>query len=109
MPGSNAHLLITRPRSSYLPAPFFLGDPAGCESPLEQAEEEHRTPLAISFVPDKFSDKDANIYGFDDRQFLYPGIKEGLRKLNEWLRRRSPTGAQARGRESRPRANRLTH
>lgn len=40
--------------------------------------------LLTSFVPDKLSDKDAYIYGFDDRQFLYPGIKEGVRKLNEW-------------------------
>lgn len=40
--------------------------------------------LLTSFVPDKLSDKDAYIYGFDDRNFLYPGIKEGVRKLNEW-------------------------
>lgn len=40
--------------------------------------------LLTSFVPDKLTDKDAYINGFDDRQFLYPGIKEGVRKLNEW-------------------------
>ncbi|MGQ9779286.1 MAG: ABC transporter permease subunit, partial [Bacillota bacterium] len=40
--------------------------------------------LFISFVPEKFSDKDTYIYGFDDRQFLYPGVKEAVRKLNEW-------------------------
>ncbi|MCL6589362.1 MAG: extracellular solute-binding protein [Firmicutes bacterium] len=40
--------------------------------------------LLHSFVPHKLSDKDTYIYGFDDRQLLYPGIKEGVRKLNQW-------------------------
>lgn len=40
--------------------------------------------LLASYVPDNLSEKDAYIYGFDDRKFLYPGIKEGVRKLNEW-------------------------
>jgi len=35
-------------------------------------------------VPEDFSDRDRFVYGFDDRQLLYPGIKEGVRKLNEW-------------------------
>jgi len=40
--------------------------------------------LLTSFVPDSLSDRDAYVYGFDDRKFLLPGIKEGVRKLNEW-------------------------
>lgn len=40
--------------------------------------------LLTSFVPDNISDKDYYINGFDDRQMLLPGIKEGVRKLNEW-------------------------
>lgn len=40
--------------------------------------------LLASFVPDDFSDRDRYVYGFDDRQLLFPGIKEGVRKLNEW-------------------------
>jgi putative aldouronate transport system substrate-binding protein len=40
--------------------------------------------LLFSFVPNKFSDKDMYINGFDDRKLLYPGIKEGVRKLNQW-------------------------
>lgn len=40
--------------------------------------------LLLSFVPDNTSDKDLYIYGFDDRQLLWPGVKEGVRKLNEW-------------------------
>lgn len=40
--------------------------------------------MLMSFVPSSISDKDHYIYGFDDRQFQLPGIKEGVRKLNEW-------------------------
>lgn len=40
--------------------------------------------LLISFVPDETTDEEFFIYGFDDRQLLWPGIKEGVRKLNEW-------------------------
>ncbi|HEX3044920.1 MAG TPA: extracellular solute-binding protein [Bacillota bacterium] len=40
--------------------------------------------LLTSFVPDKISDRDVYVYGFDDRQMLLPGIKEGVRKLNQW-------------------------
>ncbi len=40
--------------------------------------------LLASFVPDNFSNKDAYIYGFDDRKFLFPGIKEGVKVINKW-------------------------
>lgn len=40
--------------------------------------------LLTSYVPNALSDKDAYVYDFDDRNFLYPGYKEGVRKLNEW-------------------------
>lgn len=40
--------------------------------------------MLTSFVPDNFSDKDAYVYGFDDRHLLYPGIKDCVKKLNEW-------------------------
>ncbi len=40
--------------------------------------------LLTSFVPENFSEKDAYVYGYDDRRFLYPGIKEGVKKLNQW-------------------------
>lgn len=40
--------------------------------------------LLTSFVPNDISDKDVYVYGFDDRHLLFPGIKEGVRKLNEW-------------------------
>lgn len=40
--------------------------------------------LLTSNVPDKISDKDLYVYGFDDRQFLLPGVKDGVKKLNQW-------------------------
>ena len=40
--------------------------------------------LLTAFVPDSMTDKEAFIYGFDDRHILYPGIKEGVRVLNKW-------------------------
>ena len=40
--------------------------------------------LLTSFVPNNLSEKDAYVYGFDDRRFQFPGIKEGVRKLNKW-------------------------
>lgn len=40
--------------------------------------------LLMSYVPDATSDKDFYVNGFEDRGLLWPGYKEGLRKLNEW-------------------------
>jgi putative aldouronate transport system substrate-binding protein len=40
--------------------------------------------LLTSFVPDDISDRDKFTRGFDDRRLLWPGYKEGVRKLNEW-------------------------
>ncbi|MDR0896762.1 MAG: extracellular solute-binding protein, partial [Oscillospiraceae bacterium] len=40
--------------------------------------------LLTAFVPDAMTDKEAYINGFDDRHLLYPGTKEGVRKLNDW-------------------------
>jgi len=40
--------------------------------------------LTTSFVPNDITDKDIYINGFDDRHFLLPNYKEGIRKLNEW-------------------------
>jgi len=40
--------------------------------------------LLASFVPDSLTDKERFIFGFDDRMFTFPGIKEGVRLLNKW-------------------------
>ena len=40
--------------------------------------------ILASFVPSNMTDKDKFVYGFDDRRLLYPGVKDGVKKLNEW-------------------------
>ncbi|MEK4249413.1 hypothetical protein [Paenibacillus sp. FSL W7-1287] len=40
--------------------------------------------LTGSFVPNDITDKDVFINGFDDRRFLFPNYKEGIRVLNKW-------------------------
>lgn len=40
--------------------------------------------LTASYVPNDITDKDVYVYGFDDRRFLFPNYKEGIRTLNKW-------------------------
>lgn len=40
--------------------------------------------LMCSYFPDDYSDKDVYVNGFDDRHLLFPGFKNGIKKLNEW-------------------------
>jgi putative aldouronate transport system substrate-binding protein len=41
-------------------------------------------PICVSFVPDSITDEERYVYGFDDRQLLLPGYKEGMRVVNKW-------------------------
>jgi len=40
--------------------------------------------LFTAFVPEELSDREMYVFGFDDRRLLYPGYKEGVRRLNQW-------------------------
>ena len=40
--------------------------------------------LTTSFVPDKLTDKEMWINGFDDRRLLWPNYKQGVKVLNWW-------------------------
>ncbi len=40
--------------------------------------------LTTSFMPNDLTDKDIYVNGFDDRLFLMPNYKEGIRTLNKW-------------------------
>lgn len=40
--------------------------------------------LTSSYVPNNITDKDIYIQGFDDRHFLFPNYKEGIKTLNKW-------------------------
>ncbi|MDR1687664.1 MAG: extracellular solute-binding protein [Clostridiales bacterium] len=54
--------------------PFSLGSDVGWRA----------NTLMNSFVPDSITDREVFIYGFDDRQFMFPNYKEGVRVLNKW-------------------------
>jgi putative aldouronate transport system substrate-binding protein len=41
-------------------------------------------PVITSFIPSSITDREWYVYGYDDRRFMYPGIKEGVRLLNRW-------------------------
>ncbi len=68
----NAEMLLGKEAKQMIP--FALGSDVGWRA-------DH---LTAAFVPDAFTDKDAFIYGFDDRHFLKPGIKNGIQVLNDW-------------------------
>jgi putative aldouronate transport system substrate-binding protein len=40
--------------------------------------------LLASFAPSNMTDKDMFVNGFDDRKLLFPGYKDGVKKLNQW-------------------------
>jgi len=42
--------------------------------------------LLTSFIPNSYTDSPRDFYidGFDDRQLTRPGIKNGIKKINEW-------------------------
>lgn len=40
--------------------------------------------LLTSFVPNDISDEVVYTHGFDDRHFMFPGVKNGVKKLNQW-------------------------
>jgi len=54
--------------------PFQIGVDAGWGADI----------LTTSFVPDKITDKDTWINGFDDRRLLWPNYKEGIKVINKW-------------------------
>jgi putative aldouronate transport system substrate-binding protein len=40
--------------------------------------------VIVSHIPNDISDETAYVYGYDSRQILEPGAKEGIRVLNKW-------------------------
>jgi len=68
----NAELLLGP--EAHRMVPFTLNEDVGWRT-------EH---LLSAFVPHNITDKEMYIYGYCDRRFTFPGIKEGVRKLNDW-------------------------
>lgn len=67
-------------------AELLLGDDAARMVPYSTSFDVgwRNDHLLTSFVPEDLSDRDVYVYGFDDRRFLFPNYKEGVRKLNQW-------------------------
>ncbi|MEW6565271.1 MAG: extracellular solute-binding protein [Spirochaetota bacterium] len=68
----NAEKLLGKDKDKMIP--FFLTVDVGW----------YINNLADSFVPDKTSDEQLYIYGFDDRHLLWPKYKEAVRVVNKW-------------------------
>lgn len=68
----NAELLLGEDKNKMIP--LSLGSDVGWRA-------DH---LIASFVPENITTKDYYINGFDDRHITQKGVKEGIRKLNEW-------------------------
>ncbi len=69
-------------------AETLLGDDASMMVPFSMTEDVGwvANNILFSFVSEEdVTDKTNYIYGYDDRQFLYPGAKEGARLLNKWF------------------------
>jgi putative aldouronate transport system substrate-binding protein len=67
-------------------AKVLLGDSADKMIPFSIGVDVgwRATELIASFVPNKITDKDMYINGFDDRRLLWPGFKDGIKVLNKW-------------------------
>ncbi|MDR0272142.1 MAG: hypothetical protein LBI27_02340 [Clostridiales bacterium] len=67
-------------------AELLLGSDAGQMIPYRLTQDVGWTgdPVITSFIPHNITDREWFVYGFDDRRFMYPGIKEGARVLNRW-------------------------
>jgi len=68
----NAELLLGPDANRMVP--FLLGHDVGWTG----------DPILTSFIPNDITERDFFIHGFDDRRFMMPGIKEGVRVLNRW-------------------------
>ena len=67
-------------------AELLLGDDADKMIPFSMTDDVgwRANNILYSFVPDEYTTDKYNYIYNDDRQFLLPGIKEGVRLLNKW-------------------------
>jgi putative aldouronate transport system substrate-binding protein len=67
-------------------ARLLLGDDADQMVPFRLTEDVGWTGELIftSFIPDGITDRDWYVYGWGERRFTIPGVKEGIRLFNRW-------------------------
>lgn len=68
-------------------ADTLLGADAGRMIPFQLGYDASWTgdPVITSFIPHSITEREWFVYGFDDRRFMQPNIKEGVRVLNRWF------------------------
>jgi len=69
-------------------AELLLGSDASQMIPLHMTSDPGWVAgqMIGSFIPDSITDKDLYVYGWGgERNWFYPGIKEGVRYLNRWF------------------------
>jgi len=68
-------------------ADILLGDDAHMMIPYRLTSDIGWSgdPVITSFIPNDITDRQWYVYGFDDRRFTMPNIKEGVRVLNSWF------------------------
>jgi len=68
-------------------AEALLGADANRMIPFRMTEDVGWTadPLISSFIPNNITEREFFRYGFDDRRFMMPYTKEGIRVLNRWF------------------------
>ncbi|MDR0293725.1 MAG: sugar ABC transporter substrate-binding protein [Oscillospiraceae bacterium] len=67
-------------------ADTLLGEDAASMIPMMMSRDVgwQAQNMMMSFVPSNMTDRDRYVYGFDDRQVLWPGIKDAIKLLNKW-------------------------
>jgi len=67
-------------------AELLLGANANRMIPFQASSDLGWTadPIFTSFIPDDITEREWFRYGFDDRRFTMPNIKEGFRVINNW-------------------------
>jgi putative aldouronate transport system substrate-binding protein len=68
----NAEKLLGKDAAKMIP--FSIGVDVGWRADI----------LTTAFVPDKITDKEMWVNGFDDRRLLWPNYKQGVKVLNKW-------------------------
>jgi putative aldouronate transport system substrate-binding protein len=67
-------------------AELLLGSDANQMIPFQLSQDVgwRGDPILTSFISSDITHRDWYIYGYDDRRFMYPEIREGARILNRW-------------------------
>jgi len=68
-------------------AELLLGDDADMMVPFMMGSDVGWGTMTVteSFIPNNITEREWFVYGFDDRRFMHPTTKEGIRVINRWF------------------------